>query len=110
MDDKGVKSLSAAVIKLAIDDLQSMQKKIMMIKAMDRKGKLVNKIEKANYKISADEITALAFLKQGSLFFDILDMEELPSIIKEQVDYCQKNLREAQEIFAGAKSRLKHCD
>ena len=109
--DTGARNLSAAVIRQAVEDMQSLYKKILTILSLDRQSKLERQFLRnpnaQKFHISLDEISSLNFLKQKSpeLFFDIVDIQEFPATINSQIKYCQDNLHKAQSRLTYLKGR-----
>lgn len=105
------RNLSAAVIRLAVEDMQSLYKKTMGILSLDRQGKLERQFlsnpNAQKFNILPDEISSIRFLaeKAPELFFDIVDIQELPATINLQIKYCQDNLHKAQSRLTYLKGR-----
>lgn len=99
MMEKRYRALAAAVLHLSVLDLQSMFKKIMRLSALSAGGKLKAYVYRAldegreeDITFTADEASAMRFWENGSgcreLYFDLLDIPEIPKEVRKQRDYC----------------------
>lgn len=116
MDDNSAKSLAAAVIRVAVEDLQSLHKKVMHVKSLDKQGKLAEAIKRqtnsARFVFTADEIGAIDFLekKTPEVYFALTDVYELPETINKQIAYCRENIIGVQarvRYFKGQATKAK---
>ena len=104
------KSLAAAVVRTAAEDLQEVYKKVRHWEELDKKGKLKEYVEKEvekqasrvakNYEritITFEDKTAVDFFKDdsrmGDMFCSIIDIdiEGLPREVVRQRDFVKKN-------------------
>ena len=104
------KSLAAAVVRTAAEDLQEVYKKVRHWEELDKKGKLKEYVEKEverqagrvakNYEritMTLDDKTAVDFFKDdskiGDMFCSIIDIdiEGLPREVIKQRDFVKQN-------------------
>jgi hypothetical protein len=128
MTEKPYKGLAAAVLQLAVLDMRSMFKKTMRLSALSAGGKLRAYVYRAldggreqDITFTPDEVSAMRFWENESryreLYFDLLDIPEIPKEIKQQRDYCLENYGGIQAKLVGLRGswkrktmRLNHCD
>ena len=102
------KSLAAAVIKSAVDDLLSVYKKVRKWDELDRKGALKEYVKRAmerratnTISLTSDELSAVEFFKESSevrqLYFGMLDMEDVPAVIQKQRDFVKENRKNLED-------------
>ena len=102
------KGLAAAVIKSAVDDLQSAYKKVGQWGELDRKGALKEYVKRAmerratnTISLTSDELSAVEFFKESSevrqLYFGMLDMEDVPAVIQKQRDFVKENRKNLED-------------
>ena len=102
------KGLAAAVIKSAVDDLQSAYKKVGQWGELDRKGALKEYVKRATERraasaisLSSSELSAVDFFKESSeirqLYFGMLDMEDVPAAIQKQRDFVKENRKSLED-------------
>ena len=100
--------MAAAVIKSAVDDLQSVYKKVRKWDELDRKGALKEHVKRAIERravsaisLSSGELSAVDFFKESSeirqLYFGMLDMEDVPAVIQKQRDFVKENRKSLED-------------
>ena len=96
------KNLAAAVVRSAVEDMQSAYKKVLKWDKLDKSGRLKEYIEEKirtnkpdEISLTNDGLTAIAFLQEGSdggeLYFSMLDIEGLPASIVAQRNFVKAN-------------------
>ena len=113
---------AAAVLHLAVLDLQSMFKKIMRLSSLSLNGKLRTYVYRAiqdgrkqEVTFTPDELSALRFWEDENscreLYFDLLDIRKIPKEVRQQRDYCMENYGKIQaELMEFQEKRLNHSD
>ena len=98
MVSSGHKALAAAVVRMAVEDLQGAYNKVKKWDELESEGKLrdyvKSKVEKGridDVSLTQDELSAIGFFKPESdgqqLYFSMLDIDGVPEFIVKQRDY-----------------------
>ena len=110
--DLGYRALAAAVIKVAVEDLDAAHKKVRIWDEKHRKGTLKDYVQKITEKQSTAPITltqedqsAIKFFdpadKAHQLYFGMLNVEHVPRAVQEQVDYISANRDRLEAVIRG---------
>lgn len=106
------KGLAAAVIKLAVEDLDAAHRKVNIWDEKHRKGTLKDYVQKNTGKqndtpitLTKEDQSAIKFFDPASkahqLYFEMLDIEYVPRAVQEQIDYISANRDRLEAIIRG---------
>ena len=115
IDEKRYRALSAAVFRMAVDDLRDAHKKLLKLEKLEEKGQLRGYIkEKMNRSPSditftQDDHSAIAFFKEDSkeraLHGGIVELEDaIPREIHQKVRYFELNHERVSKSIAAHKA------
>ena len=110
--DLGYRALAAAVIKVAVEDLDVAHRKVRIWDEKHRKGTLKDYVQKITEKQSTAPITltqedqsAIKFFdpadKAHQLYFGMLNVEHVPRAVQEQIDYISANRDRLEAVIRG---------
>lgn len=114
--DLGYRALAAAVIKLAVEDLDAAHKKVRIWDEKHRKGTLKDYVQKNTGKQNCTPITltqedqsAIKLFDPASkahqLYFEMLDIECIPKVVQEQIDYISANRDRLEAVMRGYRAQ-----
>lgn len=102
IDEKAAKALSAAVFRMAVDDLRAAHKKLLKLEKLEEKGELREYVKKkmkqspSDITFSQDDLSAVTFFKKNSkeraLYGGMIELDDtIPREISQKVRYFESN-------------------